>query len=889
MSGPNAERGVFRSTDGGASWEKVLYLDDQHGVSDMAIDPMNPKILFACLWHFDRKPWTFTSGSDKGGVWRSVDGGSSWTKIEQGLPKLMGRIGVAVSRSNPEVVYVIAESNGGTLFRSDDRGLSFHKVSDQRDIVSRGFYFTHIRVDPLDEDRVYAVAGSLYRSIDGGESFERISKTTHVDYHALWIDPADPARLWQGQDGGVAVSYDRGDSWEPLRNLPIGQFYQVYADNRQPFYDVGGGLQDNGAWYGPSHTREPFGILEDDWRMMSDGDAYWVVADVDDPDRVISEWQAGGIVRTNLRTRQQTDISPQPRRNDGGPVEELEYRFNWNAPIVRSPHDPDTVYFGANVVFKSPDFGTAWEIISPDLTTDDPAKQGQAGGPAWQENTTAEYHCTIISLAESPAEAGVLWAGTDDGNLQLSRDGGTSWTNVVGNVTGLAAFSPVSHVEPSRLSAGRAWAAFDRHLFDDFRPLIYRTDNFGASWVPVAGDLPEGAWVWVVREDPHNTDLLYAGTELGLFASWDGGQHWQRLHLANLPTVAVHDILVHPRDNDLILGTHGRAIWIFDDVTPLQEYSNEIAAEPFYLFPIRDGLRYPVQPTRYGLGDKTFKAPNPANGALITYFLKEDVGDGNDDDAEAGDGESRLKVDILNASGHVIRTLESPPTEAGFNRVAWDLTMDPPEVFRANEEMEEWYGEARGPTVLPGTYTVRLTFDGASREQPVTVTVDPTVHVTEEALEAQFASAAALSDAYSALNIAARSVDAVAKQLAARKATAAQLADGEPSEALSKLFEEAGGKVDELLESIVGDEELGGWAQGPRIADQVFFLLKNVDSAFAAPSAAQHELQTELLGEAATKLDEVNTYFEVGIDELNGRLEGLGVAPLQAPARVTVE
>ena len=889
MSGPNEERGVFRSTDGGASWQKVLYLDDQHGVSDMAVDPTNPKILFACLWRFDRKPWTFTSGSEEGGVWRSVDGGSSWTKIEKGLPKLMGRIGVAVSRSNPEVVYVIAESDEGTLFRSDDRGLSFQKVSDERDIVSRGFYFTHVRVDPVDENRVYAVAGSLYRSIDGGENFERISTTTHVDYHALWIDPDDPSRLWQGQDGGVAVSYDRGDNWEALRNLPIGQFYQVYADNRQPFYDVGGGLQDNGAWYGPSRTREPLGILEDDWRMMSFGDAYWVVADIDDPNLVISEYQAGGIVRTNLRTRQQTDISPQPRRNDGGPVEELEYRFNWNAPIVRSPHDKDTVYFGANVVFMSPDFGTTWKIISPDLTTDDPAKQGDAGGPAWQENTTAEYHCTIISLAESPVTAGVLWAGTDDGNLQLSRDGGTSWTNVAGNVPELPAFSPVSHVEPSRLSAGRAWAAFDRHLFDDFRPLIFRTDDFGATWVPVAGDLPEGAWVWVVRQDPRNTDLLYAGTELGLFASRDGGQHWHRLHLANLPTVAVHDILVHPRENDLILGTHGRAIWIFDDATPLQDYSEEIAAEPFYLFPIRDALRYPALSTRYGLGDKILQAPNPADGALITYFLKEGIGATDGAGEEDGEEESRLTIDIMDAAGTVIRSLEDPPTEAGMNRVAWDLTMNPPTVFRRNEEMEEWYGEAKGPTVLPGTYTVRLTVDSASGEQPVTVTVDPTVHVTEDALEAQFGSASALSDAYSALNLAARGIDAIANQLAAREATAAQLADDEPIEALTELFNEASSKVDELLESIVGDEELGGWAQGPRIADQVFFLLKNVDSAFAAPSAAQLELQAELLGEATAKLNEINEYFEVGIEELNGRLEGFGVAPLQAPARVVLE
>jgi len=888
MSGPNEERGVFRTTDGGASWEKVLYLDDRHGVSDMAMDPTNPNILFACLWRFDRKPWTHTSGSEEGGVWHSVDGGDNWTKIDKGLPKLMGRIGVAVSRSNPEVVYVIAESNEGTLFRSDDRGLSFHNVSEKREIVSRGFYYTHVRIDPSDSNRIYAVASSLYRSIDGGRSFERISKTTHGDYHALWIDPEDPHRLWQGQDGGVAVSYDQGDTWEPLRNLPIGQFYQVYADNRQPFYYVGGGLQDNGAWYGPSRTREPFGILEDDWRMMSFGDAYWVVADVDDPDRVISEWQAGGIVRTDLRTRQQTDISPQPRRNDGGPVGELEYRFNWNAPIIRSPHDADTIYFGANVVFKSPDFGTSWEIISPDLTTDDPAKQGEAGGPAWKENTTAEYHCTIISLAESEVEAGVLWAGTDDGNLQLSRDGGASWTNVAGNVRGLPEYSPVSHIEPSQLSAGRAWAAFDRHLFDDFRPLIYRTDDFGATWTPVAGDLPEGAWVWVVRQDPRNHDVLYAGTELGLYASRDGGRHWQRLHLANLPTVAVHDILIHPRDNDLILGTHGRAIWIFDDATPLQEYDDEVAAEAAHLFPVRNAVRYSARPTRYGLGDKTLKAPNPPDGGLITYSLGEDVGGGDEGEGEESEREGRLKIEILDADGAVIRTLKDLPTEAGVNRAAWDLAMDPPTVFRRDEEMEEWFGKAKGPMVLPGTYTVRLTLDGANTEQQLAVTVDPTVEVGEVALEKQFASATALCHAYSALNRAARGLDAVAKQLAAREATTKQLSDDDLPESLNKLFKESGDHLETLIESIAGDEELGGWSEGPQLADQVFFLLMNVDSAFAAPTAAQNELQAELMAAVEAKLGEMNAFFAGGIDELNTKLGEQGVAPLTAPRAVVL-
>ncbi|MEJ2085345.1 MAG: glycosyl hydrolase, partial [Acidobacteriota bacterium] len=403
LFGPNEERGVFRSTDGGHSWEKVLYLDDRHGVSDMDIDPTNPNILYAALWHFDRKPWTHTTGSREGGVWKSVDGGTTWRRLEKGLPKgVVGRIGVKVAPSDPNVVYVIAESDEGTLFRSEDRGETFEKMTDEVKIVSRGLYYTDMRVDPADANRVYAVSSRLMLSIDGGRTFERISRSTHVDFHSLWIDPEDPSRMWQGQDGGVAVSYDKGETWEPIRNLPLAQLYQAFYDLRQPFYYVGGGLQDNGTWYGPHRTREPACILQDDWRMMSFGDAYFVVPHPTQVDLFLSESQGGRIVRTDMRTRQQMDVSPQPRRNDGGPVGELEYRFNWNAPIIASSHDPGTVYFSGNVVFKSRDFGDSWEIISPDLTTDDPAKQGTAGGPAWTENTTAEYHCTIISFADSP-------------------------------------------------------------------------------------------------------------------------------------------------------------------------------------------------------------------------------------------------------------------------------------------------------------------------------------------------------------------------------------------------------------------------------------------------------------------------------------------------------
>ena len=888
--GPNEERGVFRSRDGGSTWERVLYVDDRHGVADLDMDPNNPNVLFAAMWHFERKPWTHTSGSEEGGVWRSTDGGDSWTKLVEGLPRLMGRIGVKVAPSNSKVVYVIAESDDGVLFRSDDRGDTFTQVSDDVRIVSRGFYYTDLRVDPVDEDRVYAIASRLFVSIDGGATFRRISRSTHVDYHSLWIDPEDPERIWQGQDGGVAVSYDRGATWEPIRNLPIGQFYQVFHDDRQPFYYLGGGLQDNGTWYGPSRTREPAGILQDDWRMMSFGDAYFVVPHPEFEDLFLSEYQAGGIVRTDMRTRQQVDVNPQPRRNDGGPVSELEYRFNWNAPIIASPHDPMTIYFAGNVVFKTTDFGDTWERISPDLTTNDPDKMGEAGGPVWKENTTAEYHCTIISLAESPVEPGLLWVGTDDGKLQLSRDGGSTWTDLTRYLRGVPEFSPISHVEPSRTDAGTAWVAFDRHMFDDLRPHVFRTTDYGATWTRVSGDLPAEGWVWVLRQDPRASDLLYAGTEIGLWATRDGGAHWERLHLSNLPTVAVHDLLIHPRANDLILGTHGRAIWVFDDATPIQEFGPAVAAKPVHLFPIRDALRFPSRFTRYGLGDKEHKAPNPPSGAIISYYLAEGLQPQEAEEKPEAEGpagqavsEPPLTIEILDTTGTVVRTLEDPGLEAGINRIAWNLAYDAPRP-RTDEKLEasEFGDPPRGPMALPGTYTVRLSLDAITEEQSVEVGVDPLVPVSIEDLTAQFEVASELRDMISVLNDGLRGLDAWKSQLEPRAALL-KLLQREQPEDLGALLAERGEALEAILSTLARAEGKPFWSQGPRLSERLADLFSNVDGGFQRPSAAQMQYLEELRSELATAVGDLNRLFSEDLPALNAALAAAELPELLVP------
>jgi len=873
--GPNKERGVFMSTDGGRNWEKVLYTDELHGVADMDINPQNPNIVYAGLWLFERNPWTFISGDEDGGVFRSIDGGRTWEKITKGLPKLVGRLGIKVARSNPDVVYVITESPEGTLYRSDDRGETFRNVSRDVQIVSRGFYYTDIRVDPADENRVYAVSSRLSLSIDGGRNFRRISPETHVDFHSLWIDPENPNRMWQGQDGGVCVSYDRGKTWDYVNNFPIGQFYQIYADNRQPFYYVGGGMQDNGTWSGPSRNKEPFGILNDDWRMVSFGDGFHIVVHPTNDEYFLSESQGGNIVRTDMRTREQQVVSPQPRRADGAPVSTLRYRFNWNAPIILSVHNSQTVYVGGNVVFKSTDFGTTWEIISPDLTTNDPNKQKTAGGPAWTENTTAEYHCTIISLSESPLQPGILWAGTDDGKLHVTMNGGETWQSVIENVPKIPPFSPVSHIEPSRVSAGVAYCSFDRHMLDDFSPFVYKTTDFGRTWTNVTGNLPEKAHVWVVKEDPRNPDIIYAGTELGLFVSFTQGKHWINLRMKNLPTVAVHDILIHPRENDIILGTHGRSLWIFDDLSFLQELSPGILNNPAHLFSIRPALRYNTKPTRYGIGDKVYRGPNPPYGALLTYSLNETL-----------EKEEPVKLEIVDSSGGVIRTIKNIPREGGIHRIAWDLRLEGPRPRRQVRVEESFFFRGpRGALALPGTYTARLTVSSSTYEKPFEVRLDPTVSVFPDDLEIQQQYSRQLVDMQSFVNDGLRALDILKRQIEERKETLGRQGENLPKEVMDAVDFHLK-RIESLQDFLARPEGTARWSEGPRLSGRLSSLFGSIDGVNALPTKAQQEYFRELEEEFKKALTGVNNYLSQSARELNNTFRKFQVPLLILPEPV---
>jgi photosystem II stability/assembly factor-like uncharacterized protein len=709
----------------------------------------------------------------------------------------------------------------------------------------------------------------LFVSIDGGRTYRAIAPNIHIDYHAMWIDPQNPKRMWTGQDGGVAVSHDHGESWEYVNNMPLGQFYHVFADNRQPFYNVMGGLQDNGSWSGPSRNREPAGILNDDWRMVSFGDGFKVINHADNPELYLSLSQGGNVVRTDMTTREQQSVKPY-LAGAGGAASNEKYRFNWNAPLIPSPHDKNTVYLAGNAVFKSTDFGKSWTRISDDLTTNDPAKLKDAGGPIAPENTTAEYHCTIISLEESPIKSGVLWAGSDDGNVQVTMDGGKKWENVTKNVKGMAANSPVSHVEPSRTNANTAYVSFDRHMFDDVKPYVFKTTDGGKSFTNITGNLPEAGYVHVVREDPKNPNLIYAGTELGLWVSYNGGNSWVELNLKNLPKVAVHDIVVHPRENDLILGTHGRSVWILDDATPLQKMNSELASKDAHLFEVRPALRFTTRFTRYGIGDKVFAGPNPPSGALVYYHLK-----------DKPDDKTKVKLEILDASGKVVSEVMNPPKEKGLNRAVWNLALTGPKQRRPPLPEAAAFGFApRGPLALPGTYTVRLSVGDKTQEQKVEVKLDPTVNTPLADLQMAYDHSSKVMEMISNLNQSLQKLDALKAQLEQTEKTLKANQPDAPKDLLTAISDGIK-QMTELSNKVsVAPSEGLGYRESAKLSEKLSRLFSLIESANAAPTPAMKEFFAELQPEYQSALNELNRFLSYGVPKLNDKLKTGGAPTL---------
>ena len=738
--GPNTERGVFRTTDGGKTWDKVLYKDENTGAIDVTFDPQNPHILFASLWEARRTPWSLSSGGPGSGIYRSTDAGTTWKKLEEhGLPKgPYGRIGLAVA-ANSERVYAIVEAKeGGGFYRSDDGGDTWDLVNSSHSLLQRAWYYMHVIADPQDVNTVYVADVEFFKSTDGGRSFNKV-KVPHGDNHGLWIDPKNTKRMIASNDGGVTVSLDGSNSWTREDNQPTAQFYHVITDTRTPYY-VYGAQQDNSTVAIASRSDDG-AIGRDNWYTVGGGEAGYIAPNPTDPNIVYAGDYQGNITRFDRRTNQIQSINVSPEISDGRGAAPLDHRFQWTAPIVTSPHDPNTIYYGGERVFKTSDGGMHWEAISGDLTRNDKSKQQPSGGPITIDDTGTEYYDTVFSIAPSPLAKGQIWAGTDDGLIQLTRDEGKTWTNVTPK--DLAEWSRISLIEASPHYAGAAYVAVDRHQNDDLAPYIYKTADYGATWSRITAGIPDGSFVRAVREDPKRKGLLYAGTERGVFVSFDDGAHWRSLQI-NLPIVPVHDLVV--KNDDLVLATHGRAFWILDDVSPLRQFADSVVAEDVHLY-------QPATAYRVHAGDApehlTFDGKNPPHGAVIYYYFKKAP------KPEAKPGE--VTIEILDASGTVVRKFSSNKTEPleepldpddkkpekqikpedGLNRFVWDLRYD--EANRVPGYFLWEYNEgAKGPLALPGNYQVRLTANGKTLTAPLEVKIDPRVTVSQADLEKQF-------------------------------------------------------------------------------------------------------------------------------------------------------
>jgi photosystem II stability/assembly factor-like uncharacterized protein len=708
--GYSGDRGLFKTEDGGKSWKKLtngLPDDGKTGAIDLVMHPENPDILYVGFWQRLRQPWRFDSGGPNSGIYKSTDAGNSWVKLTEGIPEGdLGRIGLAISRSNPEVLMAVVEHGyqpqrqireGGTqkpnpeyadmtklgtgIYRSEDGGATWMY---QNRINTRPFYYSHIYINPFDDKLVYYLATSMQYSEDGGKTFKTI-QGLHPDFHTMWLDPTNKNRFYVGQDGGASITHDHGKTWIFFDNICAAQFYAVSADLRDPYY-VYGGLQDNGTWCGPSMHREGM-ILTDFWFNIGGGDGFYTQNDPSDWRIAYGESQGGNIFRVNVETRKSTRIrpsqmttynwkdhvSPVPKRKPDAQQQpsmfsrqRSPFRHNWSSPILISPHNPYTLYFGGDHLFKSVNRGDNWTIISPDLTTNDPDKHSRPTGGITLDQTGAETHCTITTISESPVTPGLLWVGTDDGNVQVSRDGGKSLINVRKNVPGVPEGIWVSRVEASRFNEGTCYLTFDGHRSDLFKPFVFKTTDYGESWTDISANLPDEGPVYVIREDLKSKSLLFVGTEFAVFFTLDGGNTWMNLNL-NMPTVAFHDLLIHPRDNDLIAGTHGRGIWILDDITPLQQASDKVLSADAHLFENgRVGTQWlSLRRGGYSRGNLYFAGENPSPGLAINFYLKEK-------------SDAPVEIEISDATGTLKTSYSLKETRAGINRLMWDMRFDPP-------------------------------------------------------------------------------------------------------------------------------------------------------------------------------------------------------------------
>ena len=753
--GPNEQRGIFRSKDDGKTWEKVLFRNNKTGAIDLILDPTNPNILYAGFWEVIRRPWTFESGGPGSGLFKSTDGGDTWTEMTRnpGLPKgMIGKVGITVSPANPERLWAIVEAEDGGVFRSENAGRTWTKVNEDRRLRQRAWYYTRIYADTQSPDIVYVLNTGFYKSNDGGRTFSAIA-VPHGDNHDLWIAPNDPTRMIEGNDGGVNVSFNGGKTWTE-QDQATAQFYRVALDNDFP-YHIYGAQQDNSTVKIASRTNDA-GIDRSDWYDVGGGESGWIAPHPKDSNIVFAGSYGGLITRYDHHTGQLRNVTVWPDNPMGAGAEAMKYRFQWNFPILFSPHDPNTLYTAGNVLFKTTNEGQSWQQISPDLTRNDKSKQGPSGGPITKDNTSVEYYCTIFTVMESPVQQGIIWAGSDDGLVHVTRDGGKNWQNATPK--GMPEWIQINSIEASPHDPGTAYIAATMYKLDDFKPYLYKTNDYGKSWKKITNGIPDTAFTRVVREDPNRRGLLYAGTETGMYVSFDDGDNWQSLQL-NLPVVPITDLAVHKREKDLVVATQGRSFWVLDDLPVLHQITDAIANADVWLFKPEDAHRMhgggPLLPN-------ATMGKNPPNGTVIYYYLK---------NRPAG----QIMLEVLDSSGQSIKKFmsrapdpppqipeggltQTPPeqprapsgeevlvtgseastalsAEAGLNRFVWDMRHTDATSF---PNLILWAGNTRGPRAVPGIYQVKLTANGQTLTGSFQVKKDPRITTSQADFARQF-------------------------------------------------------------------------------------------------------------------------------------------------------
>lgn len=871
--GPNKERGVFKTTDGGKTWINVLFINEDTGVIDLAMDPQSPMTLYAAAYQRRRTPWGFNGGGPGSAIYRTIDGGANWTKLTKGLPEgTTGRIGIDVYRSNPNTVYALVENAKGGVFRSDDRGDNWRKMSD---VDSRPMYYSQIRIDPNNDQRLWQLAANMYVSDDGGKTWNsNLVQRIHGDFHAMWIDPANSNHVLTGSDGGLHASYDRGRTWDFINTIPLGQFYEVSLDNQKPFW-VYGGLQDNGSWSGPSGTLNQEGITNDDWFRTGGGDGFYSVVDPTDPSIIYVESQNGSVSRLELKTGERKSIKPESRPG------EKRYRFDWNSPIVISPYNNRTIYFAGNRVFKSSDRGNTW-TWSDDLTKDQDREKLPIMGALPDKNMLSRHDGVetfgqIVTFAESPIKEGLLYAGTDDGNLQISRDGSRTWKNITANIPGIPKNTYVSRIVPSRYAEGTAYLTLDGHRADDYSTYVFVTNDYGESWKSIKSNLPAGVTARVIREHSRNQNLLFLGTEFGAYVSFDRGARWTRLK-GNFPMVRVDDIQIHPRDNALVLATHGRSVWVLDDLSPLEHAADSILASDIHLFDLAPATHFRLYNRKGNIGYKWFTAPNPPYGAVINYYLKDKPKDD-------------VKIAITNSAGTVVRDLKGPK-EAGLSRVVWDLRLNspaPPPEGAATEGGGGFFGQSRGPRVQPGTYTIKIASGDKTATGNVVVQEDPRIQIVE-------ADRGKLTDAITRVYALQKSADAARKTMRSlnTQITALQTSlkdNPDVSKQTNDSIQKLADQLSQIQKKLVAAPDTG--SAGPALPDEPRPLLSQIngvagglESYTGAPTADEMVRIDDLAKQLNDLIAELNKFVETDVANLNKQLREGGLQFLNPGKRL---